>query len=107
MCKTLKKYTSIRKRHKILIPMRREQQKAEARKRCGRFYRNFKNLSCIMDNESIFMLNNSSRNGNRKFYTINISLALEDVIYKIKKLEDHIILRVMLLQKRVPQNLIF
>ena len=38
ICKTLKKYTSIRKRQKIVIPMRSEEQKAEARKRCGRLY---------------------------------------------------------------------
>ena len=37
-CKTHKKYTSVRKRQKIVIPMQSEEQKAEARKRCGRLY---------------------------------------------------------------------
>ena len=40
--------------------MRSEEQKAEARKRCGRLYRNFKNLSWIIDDESIFTLSNNS-----------------------------------------------
>ena len=35
-CKTLKKYTSIRKRPNFVIPMRSDEPKAEARKRCMR-----------------------------------------------------------------------
>ena len=54
ICKTLKKYTSIRKRQKNLIPMRSEEQKAEAKKRYGRLYRNFKNLSWIID-DNLFL----------------------------------------------------
>ena len=73
ICKTLKKNTIIRKRQKITIPMRSEQQKGETKKRCGRLYRNFKNLSWIIDDESIFTLSNSSSNGNNKFYTSNIT----------------------------------
>ena len=65
--------------------MRSEEQKAEARKRYGRLYRNFKNLSWIIDDESIFRLNSSSSNGNSKFYTSNIRLAPEDVKYKKKE----------------------
>ena len=42
--------------------MRSEEQKAEARKRCGRLYQNFKNLSWIIDNVSIFILSNSISN---------------------------------------------
>ena len=76
ICKTHKKYTSIRKRQKIVIPMQSVEQKAEARNRCGRLYRNFKILSWINDDESIFTLNNISSNGNSKFYTSNIRLAL-------------------------------
>ena len=73
--------------------MQSEEQKAEARKRCGRLYRNFKNLTWIVDDESIFTLTNSNSNGNNKFYTSNIRLAPEDVKYKKKKkFEDHIML---------------
>ena len=62
-----------------------EEQKAEPRKRCGRLYRNFKNLSWVIDYESIFMLSNSSSDGNSKFYTSNIRLAPEDLKYKKKR----------------------
>ena len=65
--------------------MKSEEQKAEARKRCGRLYRNFKNLSWIIEDESIFTLSNSSSNGNGKFYTSNIRLTPEDVKYKKKE----------------------
>ena len=82
ICKTLKKYTSIRKRQKIIIPMRSEEQKAEARKRCGRL--KFQKLK-LMNDESIFTLSNSSSNGNSKFYTSNIRLAPKDVKYKKKE----------------------
>jgi hypothetical protein len=75
--------------------MRSEQQKGEAKKRCGRLYRNFKNLSWIIDDESIFALSNSSSCGNSRFYTSNIRLAPEDVKYKKKKkFEDYIMLKV-------------
>ena len=85
ICKTRKKYISIRKRQKIEIPMQSEEQKAGARKRCERLYRNFKNLSWIINNESIFKLSNSSSNGNSKFYTSNIRLAPKDVKRKKKE----------------------
>ena len=45
ICKTFKMYTSIRKRQKTLIPIRSKEQNAEVRKRYGRLYPNFKNLS--------------------------------------------------------------
>ena len=61
ICKTLKKYTSIEKRQKVVILMRLEEQKAEAGNRSGRLYQNFKNLSWIIDDESIFTLNNSGK----------------------------------------------
>ena len=73
--------------------MRSEEQKAEARKIWGRLYRNFKNLSCIIDDESIFTLSNGNNYGNSIFYTTNIRLAPVDVKYKKKKkFEDHIML---------------
>ena len=52
-------------------------------------YRNFKNLSWIIDDQSIFTLSNSSSNGNSKFYTSNIRLA-PDVKYKKKMFKDYI-----------------
>ena len=62
--------------------MRSEEQKAEARKRRGRLHQNFKNLSWIIDDESIFTLSISSSNGNSKFYTSNNNVAPEDVKYR-------------------------
>ena len=82
ICKTLKRYTSIRK---IVIPMQSEELKAEARKRCERLYRNFKNLIWIIYDESIFKLSYSSSNGISKFYTNNIRLASEGVKYKRRR----------------------
>ena len=70
ICKTLKKYTSIRKRKKILIPIVKEMWK---------IILNFKNLGWIIDDESIFTLSNSSSNGNCKFFTSIIRLAPENV----------------------------
>ena len=67
---------------KVVILTRSEEQKAEARKRCGRLYRKLKNLCWIIDDESIFKLSNSSSNRNSKFYTSSIRLAPEDVKYK-------------------------
>ena len=85
ICKTLKKYTSIRKRQKIVISIRSKEQKAEAR--IDVEDRNFKNLSWIIDDAPIFTLSNNSSNVNSKFYKSNIRLAPEDVKYK-KKFED-------------------
>ena len=46
----------------------------------------FQNLNWIIDDEFIFTLSNSSStNGNSKFYTRNIRLAPEDVMYEKKK----------------------
>jgi len=60
ICQTLRKHTDIRKRQKMTIPMRTEEQKSEAKTRCGRLYRKFKNLCWILHDESIFTLSNSS-----------------------------------------------
>ena len=49
ICKTLKKYTSISKRQKIVIPMHSGEQKAEARKRCGRCIKIFKTRLSMMN----------------------------------------------------------
>ena len=46
--------------------MRIGEQKAEARKRCGRLYRNLKKLELDYNDKSIFTLSNSSSNGNSK-----------------------------------------
>ena len=62
--------------------MQSEEQKIEARKRCGRLYRNFKNSSWIINDESTFTLSNSSSYGNSKFCTSNIRLAPEDKLQK-------------------------
>ena len=83
--------------------MRSEKQKAEARKRCGRLYQKFKDLSWIIDDESIFMLSNSCSNRNSKFYTSNIRLAPKDVRYKKKKFEDHVMLWLCFSEKSCPK----
>ena len=45
------------------------------------------------------MLNNNSSNGNSKFYTTNIRLDPEDLNYKKKEFENHIILRLCFSEK--------
>ena len=81
----LKNESSIRKRQKIVVLVRSEEQKAEAKKRCRRLCQNFKSLGWIIDNESIFTFSNSSSNRNSKFDTSNIRLTPEDVKYRKKE----------------------
>lgn len=71
--KTLKNKTTIRKRKKIKIPKRSEQQQALAQTKCSRIYQKLKNRLCIMDDESYFTLAHTSINGNDNFYTSDVN----------------------------------
>lgn len=90
--KTLKTHTKIEKRKKTTIPKRSEKQIDNARKRCGRLYRNFSNLDFILDDESYFTLTHGNINGNDIFYTSNINLTKPEVKYKKKaKFEEKLL----------------
>lgn len=73
ICKTLKEKTTIRKRKKIKIPKRNEDQKAKAKRLCGRLYRKTVSKSIILDDESYFTLGHSTINGNANFYSSDVS----------------------------------
>ena len=68
ICKTLRAKTSIKSRKKMRIPKRTESQKAKAKTRCGRLYREYGKSSFIIDDESYFTLSHSTMNGNNVFY---------------------------------------
>ena len=66
------------------IPARTDAQKKKARARCNRICPIFKKYQVIIDDESYFTLSHSSINGNRNFYTSDISATPANVKYRPK-----------------------
>ena len=81
----MKTKTEIRKRKKCKIPLHTDDQKYQARAKCGRILRKFKNHVWILDDESYFTLSHSTINGNDKFYTNNVHEAPASIKFSPKK----------------------
>ena len=77
--KTLKIKTQIKAMRKKRIPDRSEVQKRQARQRCGRLLRKFKDFYWIMDDESYFTFKHSTINGNNIFYSSDVDLTSPNV----------------------------
>ncbi len=56
-------------------------QRVEARIKCGRLYRNYKNVIFIMDDESYFTLTHSTINNNDSYYSDCVSETPDHVKY--------------------------
>ena len=82
--KIIKSKSNIKKRTKIKIPERNEQQKIEAKTKCGRLLRKFPEHEWIIDDESYFTLSHSTINGNNIFYTDDIDSCPSSVKYYTK-----------------------
>ena len=91
--KTLKMKTQIKAMRKKRIPDRSEVQKRQARQRCGRLLRKFKDFDWIMDDESYFTFKHSTINGNNNFYSSDVDLTSPNVQFNPKaKFEQKILL---------------
>ncbi len=83
--KVLKKKLQIYLRKKMDIPDRTPQQQAEAKEKCSRLYRKYKNLEWLLDDESYFTLSHATINNNDTFYTSDRNLTPANVRYRPRK----------------------
>ena len=74
MSQTLKKFTEIKKRKKIKILKRTDEQKQKIKTLCGRLYLKYQNFLWIIDDEFYFTLTHSTINGNNNYYSSNNAL---------------------------------
>ena len=101
MCQTLKKHTEIKKRKKVKIPKRTDEQKQKIRTLCGRPYLKYQNTLWIINDESYFTLKHSKINDNKNYYSSNNALKPLEVKYYTKtKFEKKIVGLDMLLSQR-------
>ena len=78
----LKRYTRIRCRKKLKRPYRTPSQVDSAKTKCGTLYRLYRNIDFILDDESYFTLSSTSVPGNDSFYSDNLDITPQDVMYK-------------------------
>ena len=79
--KELAKKTLIKCRKKQKIPLRNEDQRERIAKCCDRLYRKLKDKSVILDDESYFTFTHCTINGNKNFYSSDVTLTPADVKY--------------------------
>jgi len=102
VCQTLKKHTEIKKRKKVKIPKRTDEQKQKIRTLCGRLYLKYQNTLWIIDDESYFTLTHSTINGNNNYYTSNNALTPPEVNYYTKtKFEKKLLVWICLSAKGI------
>lgn len=91
--KIIKTKSSIRKRKKTRVPKRSERQKADAKTKCGRLIRKFRNFDWVLDDETFFTLSHSTIRGNQFFYTSDVNTCPSSVKFAPKaKFEPKILL---------------
>lgn len=83
--RTLKSKLNINLRKKMNIPDRTPKQQAEAKEKCSRLYRKYKNFEWILDDESYFTLSHATINNNDSYYTSDKNLTPASVKYRPKK----------------------
>lgn len=83
--KVLKRKLKINLRKKSDIPDRTPRQQAEAREKCSRLYRKYKNFEWILDDESYFTLSHATINKNDTYYSSDQDLTPASVKYRPRK----------------------
>ena len=90
---TLATKTTIRVRKKTPIPKRNDEQKRQAKFKCGRLYRNFRGLNWVIDDETYLTLAHTTINGNNLFYTSDVNETPSSVKYtEMAKYEEKLCL---------------
>jgi len=88
----LKKYTHIRFYKKTKKPDRSEYHTKIGRIKCGKIYKQYKDVHFILDDESYFTLSNNKLSGNDSFYSSDISKTPYDVKnWKCAKYEQKVL----------------
>ena len=80
----MKTKTEIRVCKEKIIPKLTEDQKNKIRIRCSQLYGNLQTKSCIIDDESYFMLAHSTINNNDNSYSSDVCKTPEKVKYQPK-----------------------
>ena len=86
------------------VPKRSEAQKTNAKIKCGRIYRKYRNKDFIIDDESNFTLSHSNINGNNIYYSNNDALTPTSVKIKTKsKYEEKVLVWICISVKGVSK----
>ncbi|KAL4469145.1 hypothetical protein ABPG72_005915 [Tetrahymena utriculariae] len=102
--KALRTHKNIRAYKKSKIPSRTDVQQKDAQTKCGRVYRKYKKLFCIIDDESYFTFSNTLLSENRQFYSSNLVNTPGDIKYRqVSKFEPKILVWICFSSRGISQ----